>query len=152
MPTRWATRDEFFHLLLVLHIGFLTLGVFKLVANALFMGVGDGLADHVVLTLELVDLRVQLSFAFGKAVRKALGDGSLHTVEVVLEGGVNKVDVAVGGTEDFLVVHLLDLNTLFLGFLDFLLLQLLLGDAARHDGLDVGLVFLEADTVAGLET
>ena len=48
-------------------------------------------------------------------------------------------------------MHLLDLDTLFLGFLDFLLLQLLLGNAARHDGLDVGLVFLEADTVTGLE-
>ena len=48
------TRDDAFHLLFVLHIGFLPLGVFQFIAETLLVGVGDGLADKVVLTLEFV--------------------------------------------------------------------------------------------------
>ena len=48
------TGDNLFHLLLVLYVGFLPLGVFKFIANALLVRVGDGLADKVVLTLEFV--------------------------------------------------------------------------------------------------
>ena len=112
------TRDDFFHLLLVLYIGFLPFGVFQFITKPLFVRVGDGLADKVVLTLELVDLRSQLALALGKAEGKTLSDGSLHTVEVILEGGVDEVNVAVGGTDDFLVVHLLNLGTLFLDLFD----------------------------------
>jgi hypothetical protein len=97
----------------------------------LLVGVGDGLADQVVLTLEFADLWGHLALALRQAVSESLGDGLLHTGEVVLEGVIDKVDVAVGGTDHFLVVHLLDFGTLFLDFLDFLLLQ---SPPVPHDG------------------
>ena len=59
------TRDDIFHLLLVLYIGFLPFGVFQFIAETLLVCVGDGLADKIVLTLKLVYLRCQLALCMG---------------------------------------------------------------------------------------
>ena len=115
------------------------------------MNVGDVAANDVVLPAELIDLRKHLALALCQTEGQTLRDCSLHTCKIILERGINNVNIAVGGTDYFLVMQLLDLGTLFFGFLDFLGIYLLSCYSAWHDGLDIGLVFLEADTVAGLK-
>ena len=93
----------------------------------------------------------ELAIAFLHAIEQSVRDAALHTVELVLVGGVGQIHVTVSFPQQLLLVKFLYVRPFLFHLFHFLALGLFRGHTYRHDALYTGLRFFETYPEARLE-
>ena len=96
--------DQFLHLRFGFLVCLLPFGILQSVADTCLMDIGDAGTKNLVLPAQLVHLVFEFAVTLLHAVEQSVSDTLLHTVKLVLVGGVCQINLPVSLSNQLFLV------------------------------------------------